>query len=112
MKITELNQNTLDTLFAVYRAVTKSHWKPNPLAEVQRSLHEQGKFERVAGTPENWSTKLVIQQLPSSELDIRVEVNPALPPALKVHAERVQATFKAGLEKELGKKGLEGHEWN
>ena len=107
MKSNELTQPVLDLVFSVYRTVTKSHWKPNPLEEVRAALEQQGRFERLAGTPENWSYRLVIEQKGGNELAIFIEVNPALPEALRVHGQRVQATFNAGLKKEFHSRGIE-----
>ena len=108
MNVRALSPRVLDVIFGVYRAVTKSHWKPNALEEVQRALEVHGKFERLAGTPQNWSSKLVIEKKPTGLLDVRIEVNPLLPQTLKASVNRMQTTFNAGLEKELRVQGLQG----
>ena len=91
----------LSKIFGLYRTITKSHWKDPVYAHVQESLNTTGRFEFVAGPLDAWATKFVVSQIPEQgdSLDISINVNQDLPPALRKHAESYVARFKIGFER-------------
>ncbi len=90
-----VTQEKIDKIFGILRIVHTSHWKAQPLEEVQREITRTGAYIFRAGR-EPWVADVKV-----TETAVSYEINPELPERMKKKAEEMKKKFEEMISKAL-----------